>query len=73
MSIHRKLASFVVMEASWISWLLAGFSMGGIGVVLDRAITLLRGSELLRRFRAPTQRPPCRDPQAALLLSSSWS
>jgi len=48
MSIPQKIATitanFFVVQASWIPWLLVGFSMGGLAVVLQRALSLILSS-----------------------------
>jgi hypothetical protein len=76
MSIHRKIASFaantLLMEAGWISWLVVGFSTGGVGVLLSRTITLIRRSTRLRRLRARMGSYGAAQAPSALLLSSGW-
>jgi hypothetical protein len=49
-----RLTSFSILAASWAMWLLAGFSAGGVVVVLERAITLVRESSGYRRLAART-------------------
>jgi hypothetical protein len=46
-----KLTAFALLTASWLTWLLAGFAAGGIAVVLERAITLVRASDTFARLR----------------------
>jgi len=72
MSIHDKIVSFAIMEAGWVTWLLIGFSMGGIGVAVARAITLIRGSAMMRRLSERRRPHPSCDRPSALALSSSW-
>jgi hypothetical protein len=45
-----RLTTFSLLTASWMMWLVAGFSAGGMVVVLERAITLIRGSDGFRRL-----------------------
>lgn len=45
MDIQQKLTGFAMMGATWITWVLAGLSVGGIAVALERAIYLIRTSE----------------------------
>ena len=73
MFIHRKIASFAILQASWITWLLVGFSTGGIAVVLERIITLVGRTRTVRRFTRRFRRhqaPGCSS--VNLALSSSW-
>jgi hypothetical protein len=76
MSIHRKIAKFaanaLLMEAGWISWLVVGFSTGGVGVLLGRVITLIRRSKRLRHLTARIAHHSAQEVPSSLLLSSGW-
>jgi len=67
-SAPAKMVSFAILEAGWITWLLVGFSTGGISGVVERAVTLLRGSDWLHRLDARLRRssPPGSPPNLAL-------
>ena len=41
MNLQQKLTSFAILEGGWIVWLLLGFSMGGLAMLLQRAAILL--------------------------------
>jgi hypothetical protein len=49
-----RLTSFSMLAASWAMWLLAGFSAGGVVMVLAQVITLARQSDGLRRLTTRT-------------------
>lgn len=51
MDIQRKITDFVVVDASWIIWLLIGFSMGGLAVVLQRALYLIGTTRWLHALK----------------------
>jgi hypothetical protein len=77
MTILRKIititAAFAIAEAGWIAWLLAGFSTGGLAVVIERAVARARSSKALRTFKARLgRRPVHREPAPELALSGSW-
>lgn len=77
MTILRKIititAAFAIAEAGWIAWLLAGFSTGGLAVVINRAVARARSSEGLRTFTARLwRRAARRAPAPQLALSGSW-
>lgn len=81
MSIQQKIATitanFIVAEVSWLPWLLVGFSMGGLAVVLQRAFSLILGSARLRNLKARFRRGrgghvvPA-ELSRSLILSSGW-
>jgi biopolymer transport protein ExbB len=52
MNIQQKLTGFAMMGATWIMWLLVALSVAGLAVALERAISLIRSSENIRRLRA---------------------
>jgi biopolymer transport protein ExbB len=52
MNIQQKLTGFAMMGATWIMWLLVALSVGGLAVALERAISLIRSSENIRRLRS---------------------
>lgn len=52
MDIQEKVTEFFVLQSTWIVGLLVGLSMGGIAMVLERAIYFISHSELARRLKA---------------------
>ena len=52
MNIQQKLTGFAMMGATWIMLLLVALSVAGLAVALERAISLIRSSENIRRLRA---------------------
>jgi uncharacterized membrane protein YesL len=44
MDIQAKLTGFAMLGATWVMWVLAGLSVGGWMVALDRAVYLIRTS-----------------------------
>lgn len=42
MDIQHRLTAFAMVAATSIAWILAGLSVGGVAVALQRAIGLLR-------------------------------
>ena len=51
MDLRQRLTGLAITGATWLAWLLAGFAVGGIAVALDRAISLIRGSETVRQLQ----------------------
>jgi hypothetical protein len=49
-----RLTSFSMLAASWAMWLLAGFSAGGVMMVLAQVITVVRQSDGFRRLTLRT-------------------
>ena len=41
MTLQQKLSSFLVLEGSWIVWLLLGFTIGGAPLFFQRAFHLV--------------------------------
>jgi hypothetical protein len=52
MTLQQKIASFAILEGGWIVWLLLGFSMGGVALLLQRAVILLADRSLTWRRKA---------------------
>ena len=51
MSIHQRLTAFAITEARWITWLLVGFSIGGVAVLFERAVYLITASAAFGRLK----------------------
>jgi biopolymer transport protein ExbB/TolQ len=49
--IQQKLAAFFIVQSTWIMWLLLGLSMGGLAVVIERAVYLISTTEAARRLK----------------------
>jgi hypothetical protein len=41
MNLQQRITSFAILEGGWIVWLLLGFSLGGVALLLQRAVILL--------------------------------
>src|SRR5438132_1236019 len=41
MDIQQKLDSLAIFDIGWVTWLMAGFAVGGVAMLLERAICLL--------------------------------
>jgi hypothetical protein len=52
MDIQARLTGFAMMGAPGVMWVLAGLSVGGLAVALDRAIYLFRTSTSPREVMA---------------------
>jgi hypothetical protein len=51
MDLQQRLTGLAMTGATWLAWVLAGLAVGGIAVALDRAISLIRGSEKVRQLQ----------------------
>lgn len=49
MDIHDRLNGYAMTKASWIPWLLLGYSTGGLAILLERAFYLVSRSRRVRR------------------------
>jgi hypothetical protein len=49
-SAMTRLTSFAIISSTTVLWVLAGFSAGGMAVVVERVITLIGGSDRFRRL-----------------------
>jgi hypothetical protein len=41
MGIKEKLRDYAVMEAGWLTWLMVGYSAGGLPLLLQSAVSLV--------------------------------
>jgi hypothetical protein len=47
-----RLTAFAIVAITWMTWLIAGFTAGGMVVVIERLVTLIRTSDGYRRLKA---------------------
>ncbi len=51
MDIQPKLTGFAMLGGTWVTWVLAGLSTGGLAVALARAVTLIHASDGFGRLK----------------------
>jgi|GEM_PF-5389897 len=70
MSIRHKIVDFAMTQATWMSWLLVGFSTGGLVVAMQRAMFLVGCNPRMRRLQARLWRHHGRGGRVSRALSS---
>ena len=56
MNIQDKVTEFLVVQSSWIVGLVVGLSMGGIAMLIERAIYFISHSEAAARLKTRLHR-----------------
>ena len=51
MDIQAKITAFASLGATWVMWLLIGLSVGGLAIVIERALYLLLRRDNIRKLK----------------------
>ncbi len=51
MDVHNEVTGFFIVDANWGAWLLVRFSMGGLALLLQRAIHLVSTTPQVRELK----------------------